>query len=112
MLEMRRQASVFVSHSSHDKDVAGTLNSHLQNAGYSTFFGAHNIHAGGNYALEIVRAISSCDALILLLSEAALESPHVQREISLAVDERRTILPIACPAPHIRSTLIPSGRTG
>lgn len=91
------RVSVFISYSSNDHRVAQEVSEALEAAGLPTFFGGRNVRGGRNYAAEIVRAISACDVVVVLLSAASTASPHVQREVSLAVDERRALLPIALP---------------
>lgn len=97
MTANKRRAAVFVSFASPDTGTARQVSEHLEDAGIGTFFAPRDITGGMNFALEIVRAIASCDAVLVLLSPAAIASPHVRREVSLAIDERRALLPVALP---------------
>lgn len=86
---------VFVSFAGLDRGVAQELVTRLEAAGITSFFAPRDIPSGANFAVEIVRAIASCDVVVVLLSAAALGSPHVRREVSLSIDERRQLLPFA-----------------
>lgn len=89
--------AVFMSFASQDLAAAEALEHEIRAAGVTTFFAPRDISGGMNFAVEIVRAIAACDVLVVLLSGNAISSPHVRREVSLAVDERREILPLALP---------------
>ncbi|WP_199421588.1 TIR domain-containing protein [Actinotalea solisilvae] len=97
MAGLERRASTFISFASQDEAIARALSAHLEAAGISTFFAPRDIRGGMNFAVEIVRAVASSDAVVVLLSRPAVESPHVRREVSLAIDERRVLLPVALP---------------
>jgi tetratricopeptide (TPR) repeat protein len=88
---------VFLSFASPENKVASELTAALEGAGIATFFAPRDIAGGMNFAVEIVKAISACEVVIVLLSPAAVGSPHVRREVSLAIDERRAIVPLAMP---------------
>jgi tetratricopeptide (TPR) repeat protein len=102
----KRRQLVFVSFASPDGQVASELTTALERAGIPTFFAARDIDGGMNFALEIVKAISACEVVVVLLSPAAVSSPHVRREVSLAIDERRALVPLAMPG-----TVYPAGFT-
>ena len=70
-----RRAAGFISYASADQATAQLLSDQLEGAGIS----------------------SSRDAVLVMLSPAAIASPHVRREVSLAIDERRALLPVALP---------------
>jgi tetratricopeptide (TPR) repeat protein len=102
----KRRPLVFVSFASPDGLAASELTTELEHAGIPTFFGPRDIDGGMNFALEIVKAISACEVVVVLLSPAAVNSPHVRREVSLAIDERRVLVPLAMPG-----TVYPAGFT-
>jgi hypothetical protein len=86
---------VFVSHASADRDVAVALTSGLRDEGLEVWLAVDDIHAGENYAEEIFAALVASDAVVVVLSRPAIESPHVKREINLAIDRRKRILPFS-----------------
>jgi tetratricopeptide (TPR) repeat protein len=104
--DAHRRAAVFISFSAADRVAAEEVSQQLEASNIATFFAPRDIHGGQNFAIEIVAAISACDIVVVLLSPSAIASPHVRREVSLAIDERRTLLPLAMPG-----TEYPSGFT-
>lgn len=95
--QLLRRPSVFVSFASTDEPYARLLAEGLDRVNIPSFFAPRDIHGAMNFAVEIVRAISSCEAMVVLLSPSSLKSPHVRREVSLSIDERRILLPVAMP---------------
>ncbi|WP_433598135.1 TIR domain-containing protein [Nocardia sp. CA-135953] len=93
----RRRPSVFISFSSAELAAAEALANALESSDVPTFFAPRDIHGGMNFAVEIVKAVAACDVVVVLLSPTSIKSPHVRREVSLAIDERRTLLPLAMP---------------
>lgn len=89
------RVDVFLSYSTADTDTAEELAEKLRTSGISTFFGGRSVHGGTHYAGAITRAVARCEIVVVLLSSSSISSPHVQREVSLAIDERRTLLPLA-----------------
>ncbi len=49
---------------------------------------------GDDWPAQIASAVAASDALIVLLSEAANRSAHVAREVTLAVQKERPVIPI------------------
>ena len=87
-------AAVFLSYSTEDDDdVASEIVDILLDRGVNCFYAPRDITAGGDYQKLIPRAIRDCKVLVALLSPAALRSIHVQREVTLADNFRKNILP-------------------
>lgn len=84
---------VFISHSSQQAAEARKVCEYLESHGIPCWIAPRNIKPGGNYATQIVRAIRSCSALVLLASENTNVSGHVSNEVSLAFDSKKTIIP-------------------
>jgi tetratricopeptide (TPR) repeat protein len=93
----RQAGSFFISFASHDHSIAAELVARLQERQFLTFFAPRDIAAGENFALRIVQGIVECDTIVVLLSAPAICSPHVRREVSLAIDERRQLIPVTLP---------------
>lgn len=83
---------VFISHSSKNADVADKACRKLESEGIKCFLAPRDIQAGHMYADDILDAINSSDAVLLLLSKDADASPHVLREIERAVSKRIPVL--------------------
>jgi TIR domain len=77
-------SKVFISYSSQDATVAERVCSALEAAGLPCWIAPRDVRAGESYAAAIVEAISSSRMLVLLLSQGAISSPHVLREVERA----------------------------
>ena len=75
---------VFISYASHDAAVATALVDALERRGIACWIAPRDVKAGAQYADAIVRAISSARAVVLVLSQNSISSPHVGREIERA----------------------------
>lgn len=85
---------LFVSHSSIDAEIAQTLVGEFEARGISCWVAPRDIPVGGSYQAEIVDAIDGCKAVLLVFSAATNTSEHVLREVELAVQGKKPILPI------------------
>jgi hypothetical protein len=61
------------------------------NAGLDVWIDRQNIQAGNSWRVQIVQAIDTCDAFVLMLSPNSAASDNVRKEIDLAQDSGRTI---------------------
>jgi hypothetical protein len=85
----------FISHASRvDGARAATLAQHLEAAGISCWIAPRDIPSGADWNSAIMSAIDACGAMILLVSEAALESPFVKAEVQHAFERKKRVLPI------------------
>jgi TolB-like protein len=83
---------VFISYASQDAAVADAVVGALEHAGLPCWIAPRNVVPGSLYADEIVSAINNAKAVVLVLSEHAIASPHVGKEIERASSKRRTII--------------------
>src|SRR6202451_3343146 len=83
---------VFVSYASPDAAVAGALVESLERRGIACWIAPRDVKAGALYADAIVRAITGAKALVLVLSESAIGSSHVGKEIERASSKKRPII--------------------
>ena len=84
---------VFISYKAEEFDEANWVKSVLENNGISCWMAPSCIPGGSSYAVEIPHAIRSAKVLVLILSEKAQASPWVSREIDLALNEGKIVLP-------------------
>jgi TolB-like protein/Flp pilus assembly protein TadD len=82
---------VFVSYASQDTKVATRLCEALEIAGVACWIAPRDVHPGEAYAAAIVHAINDCRALLLLVSQHSVGSPHVHREVERASSKGRTV---------------------
>jgi non-specific serine/threonine protein kinase len=73
--------------------------------GHSTWLAPDDLTGQGSWTEQIVGAISECRAMIVLLSEQALGSTHVAREVGLAVSRGRAVVPIRVEDVPLRGSL-------
>jgi TolB-like protein len=85
-------APIFVSHASQDSAVANTIVENLEQHGFKCWIAPRDVTPGSQYADEIVGAINGTEVFVLVLSEHAVASAHVGREIERAASKRRRII--------------------
>ncbi|NRF71320.1 TIR domain-containing protein [Aquincola sp. S2] len=85
---------VFVSFATQNLRVAQRVVEHLEAEGIRCFFAPRDIAVGSTWQDSLSEAIAACSAVVLVLSRHAGASGHVLREVDMAVERRRTILPI------------------
>jgi hypothetical protein len=87
-------AYVFLSYSSRDTDLVKRLIASLNKAGHTVWVDRREIAGGARWPGEIVDAIEAAAAVLVALSPAAMDSEHVRKELALAVDATKLILPV------------------
>ena len=80
---------VFVSYSRRDKEVVDRMVTAMEQAGMTVWIDREDIRAGNSWRVQIVEAIDTCDAFVLMLSGNSAISENVQKEIILAQDSTR-----------------------
>jgi len=85
-------APIFISYASQDAAVANSIVENLEQCGLKCWIAPRDVTPGSRYADEIVGAINDAKVLVLVLSEHAVASPHVGREIERAATKRRRII--------------------
>jgi hypothetical protein len=84
---------VFVSHSSKNKRLAAAVVAELESNGIRCWFAPRDIRPGDpNYGGAILDGLSSCKAMLLLLTEPSNSSQHVMKESERAVNRNLPIL--------------------
>lgn len=82
---------IFVSYSRHDFERVDGMVGKLENAGMKVWIDREDIKAGRTWRAQIVEAIDTCDAFVLMLSSHSAVSDNVRKEIDLAQDSGRTV---------------------
>jgi formylglycine-generating enzyme required for sulfatase activity len=88
------QRHVFISFASSDLALAHRVIASLEAAGLRCWLSDRDIAPADSYPAAITDAVKRSGAVLLLLTEASNQSPHVIREIELAFTARRPILPV------------------
>ncbi len=85
---------IFISYSRKDSEQALTLAEKLRADGIQVWIDKHGIIGAEKWATEIVEGIKGCSTFILLISGNSVQSENVLRELSLASETRKRILPV------------------
>jgi uncharacterized protein YjbI with pentapeptide repeats len=110
--------SCFISYSTMDQEFAARLHADLQDKGVRCWFAPHNIQGGKKIYEQIEEAIRLYDRLLLILSDASMNSEWVKTEIAHARQKeknqkRRVLFPITLvPFSKIREWKCFDGDTG
>src|SRR4051812_23803296 len=84
---------IFVSHSSQDAALAGRLCTALERAGQRCWIAPRDIPPSRKWPDEITNAVQGCRVVLLVMTEAANQSEHVQSEIALAIEAKKPVVP-------------------
>ena len=85
---------VFVSYSSYDKSFVDGWVWQMEECGIVCWYAPRDVPIGNDYAAEIPRAIEASDFVLLMASKASYASKQCCREIAIADDCGKVILPI------------------
>lgn len=84
---------VFISYSQPDRDCAFELVTRLEGQGVNCWIAPRDIAPSADWAAEIMDAICSARAMILVFSANSNQSPQVRREVERAVHKQLSVLP-------------------
>ena len=87
-------ADVFISHVEEDETDSLELAAMLEDNGYRVWYYERDSLPGLTYISQIVRAIDTIKAVVVLISERALKSEQVDREVVRAFHHNKPILPV------------------
>jgi len=88
-----KKHDVFISYKSEDFQVADWVRSVLETNRISCWMAPADIPGGSSYAAEIPAAISSCRVFVLIMSRKAQNSTWVPKELDLAVNGEKIVMP-------------------
>ena len=86
--------SIFISHSTQDKEVAGKVIEYLESQEFVCWVAPRDISPGMDWAESIIDGIDSASLMILIVSNWSNKSPQVRREVERAVSKGITIIPL------------------
>lgn len=84
---------IFISYSSHDKVIADALCSKLENNNIRCWIAPRDILGGVEYGAAIIEALDGCQAVLLVFSAKANDSPQVRKEVERAVSKGKILIP-------------------
>jgi len=86
---------VFMSYSRRDSRFVSRLVDFLRENGHDVWLDSSDIRGSEEWRQSVVKAIRSADVVVLVISPRSMESADVQREVTLAAEEERRIVPVA-----------------
>ncbi len=85
---------VFISYSRRNRTFAERLARDLSDAGLEVWVDFRQIHAGEMWEQEIYRGLERAEIVVLCLSPDAVTSQWVQREVEIAREQSKFIIPV------------------
>lgn len=89
-----QQDACFISYSRGDEQFALRFANDLRSTEVATWMDQLDIRPSEHWDRAIEQAIASCRCFVVLLSPRSVASENVADEISLAIDLRKTVLPV------------------
>lgn len=87
-------AQALISYSRKDSEQANELVAYLEGEGIHVWIDKTGLAASSHWAADITRAIDGCPNFIILLSKNSIQSAEVLRELNLASNRRKNIIPV------------------
>jgi TolB-like protein/Tfp pilus assembly protein PilF len=98
-------SDVFVSYATQDAAIARAVVAALERHALKCWIAPRDVTPGALYADEIIRAINGTRVLVLILSESAIASPHIGKEVERASSKRRPIVTLRTDAARLTTAL-------
>lgn len=89
---------LFFSHSNRDAVWVHAVNTQLEKLGITVYLAEQDLQPGRLLDVKLQRQIDLCDAMVVLLTEAAAVSPIVREEIGYAIGAGKLVVPLVAPA--------------
>jgi WD40 repeat protein len=93
-MDKDKRPRVFICYSLNDANVANRIDQELGRYGIDTFVDRRDISPGEEWTNRLASAIRDANAVVVLLTASSAHSPSVVREISLAADQGKRIIPL------------------
>jgi parallel beta-helix repeat protein len=84
----------FISYARSDGNYALRLASDLKKSGANVWLDQLDIGPGRIWDVEIEKALAACEEMILILTPASVSSRNVMDEVSFALKEGKTVMPL------------------
>lgn len=99
---MTTPADIFISHGSGDSDLSLRLAHRLEHAGFTAWTYERDSLPGPSWLIQTGDAIAGAQAVILIVSEASLNSIPVTKEVDCAHNSGKPIVPVLVDIEHRR----------
>jgi len=87
-------ADYFISYSKRDRNFAQQLYNALESNGFDAWIDHIDLPGGSRWRAQITKAIRECRAVILVIPPHSMASENVSREMNIADEEGKKIIPI------------------
>jgi adenylate cyclase len=98
-------AEVFISYAAKDRDRVLGLVKRLRDAGVTVWIDQAGIDVATMWSQEIVNAIRDCKVMLLSISPHSTESENVVKELALASERKKPIIPVFLEPADIPGTM-------
>jgi len=98
-------AEVFISYAAKDRDRVLGLVKRLRDAGVTVWIDQAGIDVSTMWSQEIVNAIRDCKVMLLSISPHSTESENVVKELALASERKKPIIPVYLEPADIPGTM-------
>lgn len=85
---------VFISYGSSEVAFAREIRTHLDSGGYVCWMAPDDVAGPKSWAEQIVEAIAACKVMVVLVSSVSNASSHVSKEVDLAIEHGKAVLPV------------------
>lgn len=87
-------AATFFSYARDDSQFALRLARDLRSSGASVWLDQLDIAPGQHWDLSVEQAVRACTRMLVILSPASVESNNVMDEVSFALEEGKSVIPV------------------
>jgi hypothetical protein len=87
-------AQIFISYSIKDAEVADRIHQKLVKEGLDVWVDREDLQGGDLWRRQIVEAIASCSAFVIILSPDSVRSNNTRKELDIAEGKNRRIIPV------------------
>ncbi len=84
---------LFVSHVAEDRAAALEIVDELERRGVKCWIAPRDVHPGSRFDDEIADALDNCRAMLLIFSEHCNESEYIHREVTVAGESHKIVIP-------------------
>ena len=88
---------LFISHSSKDRKWVELVRKRIEEQGFSAYLAEYDLQPGSHLAAKIQEAIAASDAVVVVLTENAANSPIVREEIGYSLALHKRVVPLVTP---------------
>jgi hypothetical protein len=86
--------TAFISYSREDSEFALKLAEDLKAAGAAVWLDQLDIQPGQRWARAVQDALNDCPRMLVILSPSSVDSTNVEDEVSFALEEKKTVIPV------------------